>query len=77
LIGGAGADSYHLSKGRDKIKGFSISEGDRIVVNNTIDLTFKQIGKDLLLKDNTGGLRTTLELITREQLFEHQPELFT
>ena len=89
LIGGADADRYRLSDGKYTIKDFSISAGDRIVINNTIELNIKQKGNNLLLTNNTTNnntnndtnsninISTTIRSITLDQLLEYQPGLFS
>ena len=83
LIGGAGADRYRLSAGKDTIKNFSITAGDRIVINNSIELSIKQKGNNLLLtntntnNDTNINISTTIRSITLDQLLDHQPGLFS
>jgi len=48
LRGGSGADRYHFSEGRDRVKGFSFSEGDRVVAAYD-DVTAHRKGGDLIL----------------------------
>jgi Ca2+-binding RTX toxin-like protein len=48
LRGGSGADRYHFSDGRDRVKGFSFSEGDR-VVGAYEDVTAHRKGENLIL----------------------------
>ena len=48
LRGGSGADRYHFSEGRDRVKGFSFSEGDR-VVGAYEDVTTHRKGENLIL----------------------------
>ena len=48
LRGGSGADRYHFSEGRDRVKGFSFSEGDR-VVGAYEDVTAHRKGENLIL----------------------------
>ena len=79
LIGGAGADRYRLSAGKDTIKNFSITAGDRIVINNSIELRIRQVGNNLLLTNINININisTTIRSITLDQLLDHQPGLFT
>ena len=48
LNGGLGADRYHFSDGRDRVKGFSVSEGDR-VVSASKDVNARLKGENLIL----------------------------
>ena len=47
LIGDSGADRFRRSKGDDTIKDFSISDGDQLLIRNSINLTFKQVSRNL------------------------------
>ena len=75
LIGGEGSDTFQLSKGKDTIKDFSITDGDVIDAPNSLNLQFIQQGKNLLLKDNTNNIRTTILNINQDDLLQHQPDL--
>ena len=52
-----------------------IDDGDRVVIDKNVELSVKQVGRNLLLRDLANGLRTTLESMHRDQLLDYQPEL--
>ena len=65
LKGDRGADTYKLSSGDDSIEGFSVDENDGISVKDGVDLSFKQIGDDLLL--TADGIYTTLLDVDKDE----------
>ena len=75
LKGGAGTDTFRLSKGKDTIEDFSISDGDVIDAPNKLNLQLIQQGEHLLLKDNDHNIKTTILNINQDDLLQHQPDL--
>ena len=59
LKGDRGADTYKLSRGNDVIIAFSFAENNRNSVADGVELSFKQVGDDLLI--TTDGIQTTLK----------------
>ena len=59
LKGGLGRDKFVLSKGKDIIKDFDVSQGDVIKIDPNIELKIRQKGDDLMLKAS-GNMMTTL-----------------
>ena len=76
LIGGSGADRFRVSKGKDSITDFSIADGDQLVLRDSVQHTIEQIGSNLLLSNIDMEINTTLTGINRNDLLNHQPELF-
>ncbi|KGG26604.1 MULTISPECIES: calcium-binding protein [unclassified Prochlorococcus] len=50
LKGDCGADNYILSSGENIYESFSIDENDQAVVGKGVDLSFRQVGDNLLIK---------------------------
>ena len=77
VIGGAGADSFTMSRGKDVIADFNISEGDAIVIPDDLDLnlTISQSGDHLLLIDEANKIRTKLLHVDRDDFIAAFPEL--
>ena len=77
LIGGSDADRFRLSKGNDRIKDFSFSEGDQIVIGENINLAIAKSGKNLLLSDGNNGINTTLVNTSLNRFLSYQSDLFS
>ena len=58
LIGGAGADVFKLSKGHDQILDFSIDDGDVLRLGRFDDLSYEQVGSDVLVTNGTASFNT-------------------
>ena len=74
LTGGEGSDTFKLSKGKDTIRDFSITDGDLIDAPDHLNLRLIQRGNHLLLKDLDNDIKTTLLNFNRDNLLTYQPE---
>ena len=75
LIGGSGSDRFVLSTGNGTITDFDPEQGDQLVIDQDLTLSFNQDGKHLLLLDDTHSIHTTLLNTTLDQLLIAHPEL--
>ena len=66
-----------MSRGKDVIADFNISEGDAIVIPDDLDLnlTISQSGDHLLLIDEANKIRTKLMNVDRDDFIAAFPEL--
>ena len=76
LNGGKDSDTFIISTGKDTIEDFSITEGDQLLVHNSMKLTVEQFGNNLLLSNASHSIRTTLKGVDLDELLDHQPDLF-
>ena len=76
LNGGKDSDTFIISTGNDTIEDFSITEGDQLLVHNSMKLTVEQFGNNLLLSNASHSIRTTLKGVDLDELLAHQPDLF-
>ncbi|WP_413314595.1 MULTISPECIES: hypothetical protein [unclassified Prochlorococcus] len=65
LKGDRGADDYILSSGEDVYESFSIDENDQLVVGEGVDLSFQQVGDNLLIKGI--AIHTTLLDVDKDE----------
>ncbi|WP_413314593.1 MULTISPECIES: calcium-binding protein [unclassified Prochlorococcus] len=65
LKGDRGADDYILSSGEDIYESFSIDENDQVVVGEGVDLSFQQVGDNLLIKGI--AIHTTLLDVDKDE----------
>ena len=75
LIGGTGADRFVLSTGNDTITDFDPEQGDQLVIDPDLTLSFQQDGNHLLLLDDANSIQTTLLNTTLDQLLIAHPDL--
>ena len=72
---GAGADRFALSTGKVTITDFNPNQGDQLVIDPDLTLSFQQDGDHLLLLDDSHSIQTTLRNTTLDQLLIAHPEL--
>ena len=72
---GSGEDIFELSKHKDTIRDFSITDGDVIEAPDKLNLRLIQRGDHLLLKDLDNNIKTTLLNTNSDDLLAHQPDL--
>jgi len=74
LTGGRGKDTFIWSQGRDKINDFQTkpNNSDQLVINPNVDITMKQRGDNLILKDEEDNM-TTLLGVDKESFLKINP----
>ena len=72
---GAGADRFVLSTGNDTITDFNPNQGDQLVIDPDLTLSFQKDGDHLLLLDDANSINTTLRNTSLDQLLTAHPEL--
>ena len=69
------ADLFLLSTGQDIIEDFNITDGDVILISDNLNLSIRQRGEDIVLKDIANDIHTRVLNMNKNDLLQYQPDL--